>query len=510
VAQLKKFPHRIWSKFSVIGIIIILLLAPVVGVSIRESSELEEGAFFSVEIDKEASDQEVVEGEDLTIVAEIENTGDEHDTKTIELYCVDYPDHPFDFENKPIREGDSVRVDLTWETELRDAGTYTLEVATEDDYDQIDVTVLKRDEFSVNINETESDQNVVEGKDVNISTEIENRGSDDGDQRITLYDFNYPETILDSENVSLEAGDSDNITLTWETELNDAGNYILVVASEDQDDIIHVTILKQAFEITINSPESDGEFYENNEIVVNYTVTNVGDVEDTQTIEFYIGDELIETKENIKLASGETYTDEFTWTPEERGEYTLKITSEFKNYEEATLSIEVNPPEHEMVLGIWWPYLVLIASTIIVVTGGALYLKHSETEGPVIEEVFLINEKNSMLILHNTRRIKPSRDSDIIASMFETVQGYIEDSFQDDEDWTLNKLEFGDNNIVIERGEHIYLAVVYKGQLNEEKIQEIRGVIERIEDEFKEKLEEWHGDSKELRGIKDMTEDLFS
>ena len=115
-----------------------------------------------------------------------------------------------------------------------------------------------------------------------------------------------------------------------------------------------------------------------------------------------------------------------------------------------------------------------------------------------------------MLLLHNTRRLRPDRDSDIIAGMFEAVQNFIEDSFQDTGDWELNRLEFGGNKIVVERGEYVYMAVVYEGELSEEEIQDIRDVIERIEDKFGEQLKEWDGDRKELRGIKDMTQDLFS
>ncbi|MBS3782341.1 MAG: hypothetical protein KGY68_07030, partial [Candidatus Thermoplasmatota archaeon] len=158
----------------------------------------------------------------------------------------------------------------------------------------------------------------------------------------------------------------------------------------------------------------------------------------------------------------------------------------------------------------WWPFLILIAAAFIAMTGGILYKKRSSTEEPIIEEVFLISQRNSMLILHNTRRLQPDRDSDIIAGMFEAVQNFIEDSFQDTEDWELNKLEFGGNKIAVERGEHVYMAVVYEGELGEEKIQELRDFIEKVEERFGEKLKEWDGDRNELRGLKDMTKDLFS
>ncbi len=161
-------------------------------------------------------------------------------------------------------------------------------------------------------------------------------------------------------------------------------------------------------------------------------------------------------------------------------------------------------------LSIWWPFLILVSAAFVAMAGGILYKKRSSTEEPVIEEIFLISKRNSMLILHNTRRLKPDRDSDIIAGMFESVQKFIEDSFQDAEDWTLNKMEFGDNKVLVERGEHVYMAVVYKGEFSEEKVQEIRDVIAKIEEEFGEQLEEWDGDRKEIQGIDNIIEELFS
>jgi len=158
----------------------------------------------------------------------------------------------------------------------------------------------------------------------------------------------------------------------------------------------------------------------------------------------------------------------------------------------------------------WLPFLILGLVAFFLIIGGGLYKTQLAKKEPVIEDVFLINQENSMLILHNTRRLKPNRDSDILATMFDSVQNFIEDSFQESGDWKLNKMEFGDNKVVVERGKYVYMAVVYEGELSEKKIQEIRDVIERIEDKFGEQLKDWYGNSKELEGIKDITQDLFS
>jgi len=158
----------------------------------------------------------------------------------------------------------------------------------------------------------------------------------------------------------------------------------------------------------------------------------------------------------------------------------------------------------------WWPYLILGLAILVMMIGGGLYKTRVAKKEPIIEDVFLINSKNSMLISHYTRHLKPKRDSDILASMFDSVQNFIEESFQENGNWELNKMEFGENKVVVERGEYVYIAVVYEGELSEKKIQKIRDVIERIEDEFEEELKEWYGNREELEGIGEIIQDLIS
>ncbi|MEF8836053.1 MAG: hypothetical protein V5A76_07860, partial [Candidatus Thermoplasmatota archaeon] len=260
----------------------------------------------------------------------------------------------------------------------------------------------------------------------------------------------------------------------------------------------------------------DEEVIEGEEFVVDYTVTNTGDMTDTQDIQFIVyndtGNEVyFDELKGVKLNGSESYDEgNFSWKTEDLGDYSFEITSEVGNHQEGSLSVEETTSADGVFSSIWWPYLILGLATFAVITGGLLYKKQSTKEEPIIEDIFLISQKNSMLILHNTRRLKPDRDSDILASMFDTVQNFIEDSFQDTGDWELNKLEFGDNKVVVERGEYVYMAVVYEGEFTDEKIQEIRNLIERIENEFEEELKEWYGNREELRGIEEIIQDFFS
>ncbi len=101
-----------------------------------------------------------------------------------------------------------------------------------------------------------------------------------------------------------------------------------------------VEITDSPFEVT------DGE-----EVVVNYEIKNTGQIEDTQNIEFYVDDDLIETKEDIEIESGDRHSSTFTWIAEEPyGERELTVVS---NDDDASVGVNVlEPKEYELTINI--------------------------------------------------------------------------------------------------------------------------------------------------------------
>ncbi len=74
----------------------------------------------------------------------------------------------------------------------------------------------------------------------------------------------------------------------------------------------------------------DGEVEPGEEVLVNYSVENLGQEQDTQDIEFYVDGELIDIEVNITLGSGDIYEGSFTWQTDEEdlGDYDLMVASE--------------------------------------------------------------------------------------------------------------------------------------------------------------------------------------
>src|SRR5439155_5380198 len=83
-------------------------------------------------------------------------------------------------------------------------------------------------------------------------------------------------------------------------------------------------------------------------------------------------------------------------------------------------------------------------------------------EAALIDDVFLLYN-DGLLIKHETRRLKPDVDSDILSGMLTAVQAFVKDSFRSDEGDELNEMTFGEMHILLGRGKWLILAAIIGG-----------------------------------------------
>jgi chromosome segregation ATPase len=126
----------------------------------------------------------------------------------------------------------------------------------------------------------------------------------------------------------------------------------------------------------------------------------------------------------------------------------------------------------------------------------------------VIEEIFVVF-KDGTLLLHETRRLKPDRDAVILSGMLTAIQDFVKESFKDETEWKLKEIEFGENRIFIERGDYVYIAVVYTGA-DASAIQiSVEDTVKLIEKRFWDTLETWDGDTQKLRGMRELLKPIL-
>jgi hypothetical protein len=118
-----------------------------------------------------------------------------------------------------------------------------------------------------------------------------------------------------------------------------------------------------------------------------------------------------------------------------------------------------------------------------------------------IEEVFLIY-KDGRLICHNTRRLKPDLDKDVLTGMLTAVQSFVKDSFAGEEKGVLNELKYGNLKIAMENGPRANLAVVISGTEPASLRATMRSLLASLHQRYMPVLDDWDGDTGTLRELK--------
>lgn len=287
---------------------------------------IRERAVFAVTID--GTNSPVVEGEQLDVSATVENTGETEGTQTIELRV---DGSTVESTTLTLDGGETADVTLSWETIDGDAGEYTAAVASEDTGDSATVTVEEPATFEIEIDGTTSP--VDEGESLDVTATVENTGGVTDTQSIGL---SVDGEATGSTTLTLDGGESEQVSLAWARTGGEAGEHVATVASEDDDDATNVTVESgtgangQAddpqFAVEIESttaPVTEGE-----PIEVTAQVTNRGSETDTQPITLTAAGTEHERRQ-LTVAGGETEEVTLTWETlhGEAGEYAATAAS---------------------------------------------------------------------------------------------------------------------------------------------------------------------------------------
>src|SRR5205807_3085540 len=136
------------------------------------------------------------------------------------------------------------------------------------------------------------------------------------------------------------------------------------------------------------------------------------------------------------------------------------------------------PPSGLALSSFWWliPILAAILGTalFLVMRRRAAAAPKPAAPAPVvkakeaiIEDVFLLNHRDGILIKHETRRLRPDVDTDILTGMLTAVQQFVKDALRGDDYADLNEMTVGHMHILIGRGKWLVLAARIEGDGSE-------------------------------------------
>lgn len=112
----------------------------------------------------------------------------------------------------------------------------------------------------------------------------------------------------------------------------------------------------------------------------------------------------------------------------------------------------------------------------------------------IVEDLFLLNHRDGLLIKHETRRLRPDIDTDILTGMLTAVQAFVKDALQGDDYAELNEMTVGQMHILIGRGKWLVLAARIEGDGSQSWSGQIERCIKDMEDHHWDQLEDWDGD----------------
>jgi len=118
-----------------------------------------------------------------------------------------------------------------------------------------------------------------------------------------------------------------------------------------------------------------------------------------------------------------------------------------------------------------------------------------------VEEAFLIYE-DGRLIAHNSRRLKPDRDKDIMTGMLTAVQSFVTDTLIDEERGTLDRLSYGNLTILVEGKREVNLATIVSGEESPVLRQGMRNIVSYVSSQYRTHLEDWDGDIDRFKDVK--------
>ena len=118
----------------------------------------------------------------------------------------------------------------------------------------------------------------------------------------------------------------------------------------------------------------------------------------------------------------------------------------------------------------------------------------AKTSDAIVEDVFLLNHKDGLLIKHETRRLRPDVDTDILSGMLTAVQAFVKDALRGDDYADLNEMTVGHMHILIGRGKWLVLAARIEGDGSQSWTSQIERCIKDMEDHHWDQIEDWDGD----------------
>ena len=111
-----------------------------------------------------------------------------------------------------------------------------------------------------------------------------------------------------------------------------------------------------------------------------------------------------------------------------------------------------------------------------------------------VEELYLIYKDGRLL--KNVSAVEVRTDTDIMSGMLTAINDFVQDSFNTEGD--LGSIDYGNNKIILQRGNHSYLAAVIYGEIDNKFKGKLINAVRTVET-INSSISNWDGDSESIK-----------
>lgn len=142
------------------------------------------------------------------------------------------------------------------------------------------------------------------------------------------------------------------------------------------------------------------------------------------------------------------------------------------------------------------------------VSGGEMALR--EALRFTITDMLLIHRETGLLLRHVTGSCQALPDSDLVSGMLTAIRDFVGDTLGRGQEEGLDAIQYGDERILIEASQHVYLAVVVEGIEPAGFRAAMRQHVIEIGQRYEETLRDYDGDASALEPADEMLCSLFA
>jgi hypothetical protein len=346
---------------------------------------------------------------------------------------------------------------------------------------------IKEPFFDVEFNEDENSENVF-----NLNDHFEDL---DGDT--LAFDF-----ISTDPNLIVEI--DSNGFVTFKTTPNWAGSTVVRLLAEDPSG----AFTDERVFVTVN-PINDKPI-----ILKQITFTTIGE-DGNWTIDL---DDFFLDVDNFGLTFTCNYpeikidplTHEAIWVPGDKRQLdNVKFTASDGEHSVSLDPVDLKVVEQNPLIN-WLLLIPIIIFAIIFVVYREMQFRYT------VEEVFLVDNAG-VLLVHISQWESKAIDAKLVSGMLTAVQEFVKDSFRGSDngpqikmdEGALGKLEYGDFQIVIERGTYTFLSAVISGNDNKRLRKRMKNVVDEFETKYSKVLVDWDGDMARFDGAERIVGQLL-